>query len=693
MTLNNYWELGDPRDNTKFKDVIVYYHLLQLSTEGKATKTLDKGGWHITSQNERMKDFLESLINEAKKSNETKKPFVFSFRENGDGHSVVVCGYKWNNNKKCHEIKIYDENSFGGANGKYTIFSIPENCQSFDFADANAEASGYKIQDVWSSLSYYSIDQIYGSKYILPKMARMSGMSSQTTLQISYGKKFRLENSKGEWLASDGENYSGNMQVYDCYTSGLDEYPVWNITVDSSDTFILKEAEDACELIATVEGKGYAVSSSGAESIQIKSDGVEAMGQSYELNLAMQSDQCDFVEMKADIVGTAIVTDNDGEVILETEKGFSNAEIYLNDDIETEKLDTEIDEDGRLIVVVPKETHTHVGGTATCKEKARCSICGEEYGELEVHSYSTKWSTDAKNHWHACTVCGVKKDSATHADSNKDGKCDTCSYNMHSHSGTKIAQVDSTCTSYGLKAYYKCSCGKYYSDSSCTKEITDLAVWKSGDGRIAKKNHTLKTTVTKATLKANGKKETMCSVCAKVTKKETIYMAKTIKLSATKYTYDGKTKKPSVTIKDSKGNAIASSNYTVKYPSGRKNVGKYTVKVTFKGNYSGSKNLTFIINPPKTTISKVTTGKKAFTVKWTKKTTQVTGYEIQYSTSSTFAKGNKTVKVTSAKTVSKTIKNLKAKKKYHIRIRTYKTVNKVKYYSDWSAKKSVTTKK
>lgn len=123
-----------------------------------------------------------------------------------------------------------------------------------------------------------------------------------------------------------------------------------------------------------------------------------------------------------------------------------------------------------------------------------------------------------------------------------------------------------------------------------------------------------------------GKKETKCTVCGKVTKNEIIYAAKTINLSATKYTYDGKVKKLTVTIKDSKGNAIASSNYTVTYPSGRKNVEKYTVKVT------------------------------------------------------------------SAKTVSKTIKNLKAKKTYYVRIRTYKTVGKTPYYSDWSAKKSVTTK-
>ncbi|MCD8014608.1 MAG: fibronectin type III domain-containing protein [Lachnospiraceae bacterium] len=80
---------------------------------------------------------------------------------------------------------------------------------------------------------------------------------------------------------------------------------------------------------------------------------------------------------------------------------------------------------------------------------------------------------------------------------------------------------------------------------------------------------------------------------------------------------------------------------------------------------------------------------KRITVKW-KKTTKVTGYQIQYSTSKTFKKGNKTVKVSGAKKTSKTISKLKSGKKYYIRIRTYKKVNGVTYYSAWSSKKKVT---
>ena len=168
-----------------------------------------------------------------------------------------------------------------------------------------------------------------------------------------------------------------------------------------------------------------------------------------------------------------------------------------------------------------------------------------------------------------------------------------------------------------------------------------------------------------------------------------------VALSATSYTYNGKVKKPSVTVKDAKGKKISSKYYTVSYSKGRKNVGQYTVTIKFKGNYSGTVKKTFTIKPKATTLSKVTAGKKAFTVKWKKQATQTTGYQIQYSTSSKF-KSAKTVTVSKNKTTSKKISKLKAKKKYYVRIRTYKTVKvngkNTKIYSGWSKAKTVKTK-
>ncbi len=62
-------------------------------------------------------------------------------------------------------------------------------------------------------------------------------------------------------------------------------------------------------------------------------------------------------------------------------------------------------------------THTETGdcsgGTATCTEKAKCSVCTVEYGELAAHTYGTAWETDGTNHWHECS-CGAKSEEAAH---------------------------------------------------------------------------------------------------------------------------------------------------------------------------------------------------------------------------------------------------------------------------------------
>jgi len=60
------------------------------------------------------------------------------------------------------------------------------------------------------------------------------------------------------------------------------------------------------------------------------------------------------------------------------------------------------------------------------------------------------------------------------------------------------------------------------------------------------------------------------------------------------FTYDGKNKKPTVTVKDSKNIKLkAGTDYTVKYASGRKNVGRYKVTITFKGNHQELRAIRF----------------------------------------------------------------------------------------------------
>ena len=264
----------------------------------------------------------------------------------------------------------------------------------------------------------------------------------------------------------------------------------------------------------------------------------------------------------------------------------------------------------------------------------------------------------------------------------------------HTHNLTLVAAKAATCTEGGKEAYYKCEgCGKFYEDVLGTKEITDLASW----GNIAKIAHTTKQTVTKATPTANGKIVNYCSVCKKTLSTTVIPNASSIKLKATSLTYNGKVRTPKVIVKDRTGKTLVkNTDYTVSYAKGRKYVGKYAVKITFKGKYSGTKTLYFTIKPKATSISSLTAGSKKFTVKWKKQATQTTGYQVQYSASSKFSKA-KTVTVGKNTTVSKKISKLSGKKKYYVRVRTYKTVKingkSIRIYSGWSKAKTVTTKK
>ena len=125
--------------------------------------------------------------------------------------------------------------------------------------------------------------------------------------------------------------------------------------------------------------------------------------------------------------------------------------------------------------VCGRKMSDHTGGTATCKDKATCSICGQKYGDLAAHNYKTTWSSDETNHWHECSVCGDKKDVAAHtpgaaATETTPQTCTACGYVIkeatgHVHSYTekntdaKYLKSAATCTA-KAEYYYSCSCGE-----------------------------------------------------------------------------------------------------------------------------------------------------------------------------------------------------------------------------------------
>lgn len=122
----------------------------------------------------------------------------------------------------------------------------------------------------------------------------------------------------------------------------------------------------------------------------------------------------------------------------------------------------------------------------------------------------------------------------------------------------------------------------------------------------------------------------------------------------------------------------------------------YNYIVISKGGYKApcediNYKVSYTFSLAKPSLKKVTGSKKSLKISWNKKS-DVDGYQIQYATSKKFKKA-KTVSISKAKTVSKTVKKLKAKKTYYVRVRTFKKYDGKKNYSAWSKVKSAKTKK
>ncbi len=244
----------------------------------------------------------------------------------------------------------------------------------------------------------------------------------------------------------------------------------------------------------------------------------------------------------------------------------------------------------------------------------------------------------------------------------------------------------------------------------CSADLTLLVDRKSQAENYAKKEgltyryrtackHNYKSAIVKATLKKDGSITKTCTICGEKEPATIIYAPKTITLSKNKFTYNGKAQTVAVTVKDSKNKVLKKgTDYTISYADDRKSVGTHTATIKFKGNYQGSSEKTYTIQPKGTTVSALTGKSKSIQIKWKKQASQTSGYQIQYSTSSKFTKKTTgTVSIKKNTTVSKTVSKLNAAKKYYVRIRTYKEVkvnNKSKnIYSGWSKAKSVTTLK
>lgn len=168
-----------------------------------------------------------------------------------------------------------------------------------------------------------------------------------------------------------------------------------------------------------------------------------------------------------------------------------------------------------------------------------------------------------------------------------------------------------------------------------------------------------------------------------------------VAINKKKFTYTGSVIKPKLTVKAggsviAKGIVKSNENITVTPSSAIKKVGTYKITVTGRGAYAGKKTVTVKVYPKKPTAKSPSATTSAVTAKWSKGKNDVSGYQIKCSRNKSMS-GAKTV-TAGKNATSKKISGLKSGTKYYVQVRAFKTVDGKKYYSDWSAKKSVKTK-
>ena len=256
----------------------------------------------------------------------------------------------------------------------------------------------------------------------------------------------------------------------------------------------------------------------------------------------------------------------------------------------------------------------------------------------------------------------------------------------HEHSYTKTVLSNATCTTAGT-VKYTCSCGDSYTE-------TIPATGHKSSGWIVDKA---------ASIGVKGSKHKECTVCKKILETAEIpalsrisISKASVTLSTSTYAYDGKAKKPGVTVKLNGKTLKNGTDYTVSYSNNTK-VGTAKVTIKGKGNYTGSVSKTYSIknNFKKATVSgistKAFTGKnitQSITVKYNGKTLKNgTDYTVSYSSNKNI--GTATVKIAGkcsyTGTITKTFKINPAKQEIQ-----KLTAKSKAFFVDWAQKGSAT---
>ena len=354
------------------------------------------------------------------------------------------------------------------------------------------------------------------------------------------------------------------------------------------------------------------------------------------------------------------------------------------------------------------ESGTQISKCENCGATESKSLSAKGHTEVVDKAIPATCTTDGKTDGSHCSVCGavIKAQDTINATGHKFGNWTTTKSATCTESGTQIRKCE--------------TCGATESKSLSAKghtEVVDKAIPATctTDGKTEGSHCSVCNTVIKvqtvinatghkssgwivdkaASIGVKGSKHKECTVCKKVLETADIpalpminIQSANVSVSTNSYVFDNTAKKPSVTVKIG-GKALKNgSDYTVSYLNNTK-VGTATVRITGKGDYTGTITRNFTINPAKQQIQKLETRYKGFYIDWAQKGS-ATGYDVEYSVNANM-NGAASRHLTANKPDTLTVSGLAGGKVYYVRVRSYTNTNGKVYYGAWSDVKSIKT--
>ena len=315
----------------------------------------------------------------------------------------------------------------------------------------------------------------------------------------------------------------------------------------------------------------------------------------------------------------------------------------------------------------------------------KCSVCGASYKDSTTKATGHSYGNSVVTKQPTCTAEGTAIKTCTKCNATVTEKLPA-----KGHTAVTDKGYPATCTTAGKTDGSHCS----VCNTVIKAQTVINATGHKSSGWIIDKA---------ASIGVKGSKHRECTVCKKVLETAEIpalsrisISKASVTLSTSTYAYDGKAKKPGVTVKLNGKTLKNGTDYTVSYSNNTK-VGTATVKITGKGNYTGSVSKTFKIknNFKKATISGISnksyTGKnitQSITVKYNGKTLKNgTDYTVSYSSNKNI--GTATVKIAGkgsyTGTITKTFKINPAKQEIQ-----KLTAKSKAFFVDWAQKGSAT---